>query len=697
MILRRDNVRIYHLALLLPLLPVFCSTTDPTVTQASEGRPFTIQALVSLDRASQPALSPDARHIAFVLRTTDLEANKGRTDLWLVRSDGTGLRRLTTHPANDWGPQWLSSETVAFLSARDGSSQVYAIDIDGGEARQVTRLPMDVDTLRASPDGASIAVSAEVYPDCTTLDCTAKRDEEKKKVKATGMVFDSLFFRHWDTWNNGKRNHLFVMPSAGGDPVDVTKGLDADAPTRPFGGIEEFDFSPDGKRLAFTLKKPMGSAEAWSTNDDIWVAPTDGSSAPVNLTEQNPARDSTPVFSPDGKTLAYLAMTRAGYEADRYRIVLHELATGEKKVLTEAWDRSPDSLAFSRKGNRLWVTADNLGQHAIFSVDARSGKETLVIKDGHNLNPMEGEKGLVFLRDTLTSPAEFWLSSTSGGNESRLTELNRERLKGIGFGSPDHFTFPGAKGDTVYGYVVKPANFDPSKRYPIAFLVHGGPQGSFGNDFHYRWNPQTYAGAGYAAIMIDFHGSTGYGQAFTDAINDDWGGAPFEDLMKGLDAALMKYPWLDGNRTCALGASYGGFMVNWLAGSTDRFKCLVTHDGNIDERMAYFDTEELWFPEWEHKGTPWENPAGYAKHNPIDLVKHWKTPTLVVHGGQDFRVVDTQGMSVFTALQRKGIPSKLLYFPDENHWVMKPANSILWHQTVTGWLDQWLQPGAAKK
>lgn len=689
-------MRLYHLALALPLLPIFCSTTEPSITQASEGRPFQVRDLVVLDRASQPALSPDARHIAFVLRTTDLEANKGRTDLWLLRSDGSQLQRLTTHPANDWAPQWIDNTTIAFLSTRSDSAQVWTISVEGGEASQLTHLPVDIDNLRVSPNGKLLAFSAETYADCDNLGCTVKRDEEKKNSKASGMLFDSLFVRHWDTWSNGKRNHIFTMPVAGGDAVDLMKKLDADSPTKPWGGIEDYAFSPDGARIAFSMKKPMGSAEAWSTNEDIWLVPADGSAPPTDITEQNPARDSQPVFSPDGKTIAYLAMARPGYEADRYRIVLHDIASGEKKVLTEGWDRSPGSLAYSRKGDKLWVTADHLGQVSIFSIDASSGKEKLVVKDGTNQSPMETDKGLVFLRDTLTSPADFWLSSTGGGNAKRMTELNRDRLKGVGFGGPEQFTFQGAKGDTVYAYVVKPVNFEPSKRYPLAFLIHGGPQGSFGNHFHYRWNPQTYAGAGYAAVMVDFHGSTGYGQAFTDAIRDDWGGAPFEDLMKGLDAALQRYPWIDRDRACALGASYGGYMINWIAGNTDRFKCLVAHDGNLDERMAYFDTEELWFPEWEHRGTPWENPDGYTKQNPVDLVKNWKTPTLVVHGGLDYRVVDTQGLSVFTALQRKGIPSRLLYFPDENHWVLKPANSILWHDTVNAWLDQWLRPGEKK-
>jgi dipeptidyl aminopeptidase/acylaminoacyl peptidase len=438
----------------------------------------------------------------------------------------------------------------------------------------------------------------------------------------------------------------------------------------------------------------MGSQEAWSTNEDIWLVPTDGSSPPKNLTEDNAARDTQPVFSPDGKSLAWLAMKRPGYEADKQNVVVYEIATAQKRVLTEEWDRSANTLTYSRQGDKLLVTGYDLGQHAVFGVDARTGKVQTLVKEGHNDNVVDTNQGIVFLRDSIASPADIW--ALQGGRERKLTALNSERMSQVRLGTAEQFSFTGAKGDTVYAYIVRPVDFDPAGKYPLAFMVHGGPQGSMANDWHYRWNPQTYTGAGYAAVMVDFHGSTGYGQAFQDAINGDWGGAPFEDLMKGLDATLARYPWVDGERACALGASYGGYMINYIAGKTDRFKCLVTHNGNLDERMAYFDTEELWFPEWEHGGTPWDNPEGYSKHNPIELVKNWKTPTLVVHGALDYRVVDTQGISVFTALQRKGIPSRLLHFPDENHWVLKPANSILWHDTVLGWLDQWTK-GSPKK
>jgi len=302
---------------------------------------------------------------------------------------------------------------------------------------------------------------------------------------------------------------------------------------------------------------------------------------------------------------------------------------------------------------------------------------------------MAGDR-IVFALDYLLSPVELYSAGPGGEDPQPVTQINAQKVSFAKMGAPEQFIFSGWNDEPVHAYIVKPVDFDPAKRYPVAFLIHGGPQGSFGNHFHYRWNPQAYAGAGYAAVMIDFHGSTGYGQAFCDSIRGDWGGKPFVDLQKGLAAALDRYPWMDGDRVSALGASFGGFMINWISGNwPDRFKCLVNHDGNLDERMAYFDTEELWFPEWDHVGTPWENPEGYEKHNPINFVKNWKTPMLVIHGAHDYRVVDTQGISTFTALQRRGIPSKFLYFPDESHWVLQPANSILWHDTVIDWLDRW--------
>jgi dipeptidyl aminopeptidase/acylaminoacyl peptidase len=652
--------------------------------------PFSVHDMLAMERISEFRVSPDGGWVVFTLRTTDLAENKGKTDLWLVRTDGSGLRRLTAHPAGDHGPSWSpDGKSVFFLSTRSGSSQVWRIAIDGGEAEQVTDLTLDAANLVLSPDGRHMALTMEVFPGASPEE-TKKRLDETAQRKATGRVYDRIFVRHWDTWKDGRRSHLFVLPASGrGRLVDVMPRMDADCPSKPFGGTDEFTFTPDGSELVFTARD-VGRREPWSTDFDLYRVPIDGSRAPECLTEANEAWDTHPRFSPDGKTLAYLAMRRPGYESDRFRIVLRAWPGGQERVLTEAWDRSPEEIAWSPDGGTLWATAANLGQRSLFAIDAASGTPRVVVREGDVRSPAASGEGVVYSLSHLKSPAELHWVRADGAGPRALTRINAQRVAAARMGDCEQFTFAGHRGETVYAYVVKPADFDPARKYPVAFLIHGGPQGSFGNTFHYRWNPQAYAGAGYAAVMVDFHGSVGYGQAFTDSIRGDWGGKPLEDLRKGLDAALARYPWMDGDRVAALGASYGGYMINWIAGNwPDRFRCLVNHDGNLDERMAYFDTDELWFPEWDHEGTPWTHPEGFEKHNPVLHVGRWKTPMLVIHGARDYRVVDAQGLATFNALQRRGIPSKLLYFPDENHWVLAPHNSILWHETVLGWLDQW--------
>jgi len=657
---------------------------------ASDTHPFSIHDMLAMQRISDPQVSPDGKRIVFVLRTTDLDANRGRTDLWIVNLDGSGLRRLTSHPDSDFNPCWSpDGGTVYFLSTRSGSSQVWKIEPEGGEATAVTSLPLDVSALIVSPTGSHLGLAMEVFPDERDPQKTAERLEALEKEKRSGRVYDRLFVRHWDTWKDGRRSHVFVLPLDGGAAIDIMPGMDADCPSKPFGGSEEFIFTPDGKSMVFTARN-VGREEAWSTDLDLYVASIEGSSPPRCLTESNQATDTTPSFSPDGKTLAYLAMARPGYEADRYRIQLMSWPSGPTRSLTDAWDHSAGSITWSEDAKTIYSLAGRLGQTPLFAIDVESGDAKALIEQGTVRAVGLAKDRLVFSMDHLRSPVELYSIRKDGSDRKSVTSINAERLAAARMGEPEQFSFKGWNDETVHAYVVKPVDLDPSRKYPVAFLIHGGPQGSFGNDFHYRWNPQAYAGAGYAAVMVDFHGSTGYGQAFCDSIRGDWGGKPLEDLKKGLEAALAKYPWMDGNRVGALGASYGGYMINWIAGNwPDRFRCLVCHDGNLDERMAYYDTEELWFPEWDHQGNPWDNPENFSKHNPIDHVKNWKTPMLVVHGGLDFRVVYTQGLSTFTALQRRGIPSKLLYFPDENHWVLKPHNSLMWHETVIGWLDQW--------
>ena len=655
----------------------------------TETHTFSVHDMLAMHRLSDPQVSPDGSRVVFGSRVTDLDNNRGRTDVWMIDVDGENLRRLTSHEASESNQRWSpDGRAVFFLASRSGSSQIWRLPVDGGEAMQVTDAPLDISSFALSPDGKVLAYSMDVFPDCDTPSCSRDRLQEKDEAPATGRVYTSLIIRHWDTWKDGRRSHLFSQPVAGGDAVDLMKGMDADCPSKPFGGSEEYTFTPDSRGIVFGARV-AGREEAWSTNFDLWHVEITGSE-PRNLTSQNAAWDTTPVFSPDGSTLAYLSMARPGFEADRFRVKLLVWPQGATSVLTEEWDRSPSSIGWSAHGASILASAANLGQQSLFEIAVINGAVSTLVGEGTVRGFAATPDRIVYALDRLTSPAELYSIALNGTDTRRVTRINDDRLAATRMGVPEQFSFAGWNGETVHAYVVKPVDFDASQSYPVAFLIHGGPQGSFGNDFHYRWNPQAYAGAGYGVVMVDFHGSVGYGQDFTDSISGDWGGKPLVDLQKGLAAALEHYSWLDGDRVAALGASYGGYMINWIAGQwPDRFRCLVNHDGNLDEQMAYYDTEELWFPEWERGGTPWDNPEAYQKHNPINHVGSWKTPMLVVHGALDYRVVDTQGISTFTALQRRGVPSKLLYFPDENHWVQKPHNSIQWHETVIDWLDQW--------
>ena len=549
--------------------------------------PFSVDDLLAMKRISEPHISPDAERVVFTLNTTDLKANRGRSDLWLVDLDGSQLRQLTTHPESDFHPRWHpDGRSLWFLSNRSGSTQVWSIPVDGGEARQVTDLPLDVSNLILSPDGSQLAFTLEVFPDCSTLECTAKRLKKEKGDPATGVLYDSLFVRHWDSWKDSRRSHLFVQAAGGGKAVDVMPGMEADTPSKPFGGDDEFTFTPDGKALIFAARQG-GTSEAWSTDFDLYRAPIDASTPPVCLTDSNQAWDTGPLFSPDGQTLAYLAMTRAGYESDRFRIVLKGWPEGPFRVLTQTWDRSPRQIVWSDDGKTIYATAANQGQVSLYAIDTASGTIKTLVEEGSVTSPSTARGQLVYGLNHLRTPVELY-SLNHEGRLRCLTSVNSEALSSIRMGRPEAFTFEGWNGERVHAYVVKPVDFDPARKYPVAFLIHGGPQGSFGNNFHYRWNPQIYAGAGYGSVMVDFHGSIGYGQDFTDSIRNDWGGKPLEDLQKGLQAALERYPWLDGERVAGLGASYGGYMVNWIADRwPERFRCLVNHDGVFDMRSMY--------------------------------------------------------------------------------------------------------------
>lgn len=686
------------IARMLAGLCLVAATTAMSASHPSNPRPFTAEDLVRLERVSDPQLSPDGRWVAYTLRRTDWDNNKGMLDLWLVPSAGGEPRPLTRAPGNHSDPRWSADgRWLYFLSTRSGSSQVWRLDLaSGGDAQPVTELALPVNTYALSPDGQRIAVSIDVFPDCPDLACSKKRLDERNARKRSGMHFDKLFIRHWDSWKDGTRSQLFTLRlGADGkavDPVHVSRGIDGDTPSKPFGDASEYAFSPDGKHLVFTARI-AGTTEAWSTNLDLWWVPADGSAAPKNLTPTNAAMDIGPVFSPDGRYLAWRAMKRPGFEADRLAIMLRDLKTGDTREVAPDWDRSADGLRFSHDGRTLYTMADDLGSHRLFAIDIASGRATALTGDGHVGGFSVGADGIVYAFDTLTQPADLYWLAHDASPAQRLTRHNAEALAQVRFGEYEQFRFAGWNDEPVYGYVMKPWNYRKGKRYPVAFIIHGGPQGSMGDSWHYRWNPAVFSGWGYAVVFIDFHGSTGYGQAFTDSISGDWGGKPLVDLQKGWAHALKTYDFLDGDRAAALGASYGGYMINWIAGQwPDAFKALVSHAGIFDNRSMYYTTEELWFDEWEHGGPYFLNPANYEKHNPAAHVTQWKTPMLVIHGEKDYRVPPEQGIATFTALQRRGIPSEFLIFPDENHWVLKPQNSVQWHEAVQAWLKRWLGP-----
>jgi len=658
-------------------------------------RGFQARDLVVLDRASAPTLSPDGRWLVHALREADYEADSARTALFVRNLHTRDLRppaRLTPEGWSVSSPGFSADgDTVYFLSGQSGSNQLWSMPVTGGDPTQVTDFPLPVGSYRVSPDGARVALSFAVFPDCEDLACTRTRLDETAAGKTTGQHYDRLFVRHWDTWKDGRLNQLFVADLRGGRAHGEPRRIafDGDVPSRPFGGADDYAWSPDGTRLAFSARL-SDAQEPWSTNFDIHIVPADGSAAPHNLTADNPAWDAGPVFSPDGGTLYYRAMRRPGFESDRYQITALDLVSGERREIATEWDRSAYGLAVSADGQALYTVAFDLGQRPLFRIDVADGSVQQLSGKGTVGGFDVAGDTLAFTRETLDSPAEVFTARADGSAQRQITQLNRERLDGVGFGAYEQFTFEGYQGNTVHAYLVKPWNYEAGRTYPVAFIVHGGPQGSMGNSFHYRWNPQTYAGAGYAVVFVDFHGSAGYGEAFMDVISGDWGGAPLEDLRKGWAAALARYDFLDGDRACALGASYGGYMVNWIAGQwPEGFSCLVNHAGVFDLRSMYYATEELWFMEWEFGGPQFQVPANYEAQNPVNFVGNWNTPMLVVHGQKDYRVLVEQGLATFTALQRQGIPSEFLYFPDENHWILRPQNSVQWHDTVKAWLDRW--------
>jgi dipeptidyl aminopeptidase/acylaminoacyl peptidase len=669
---------------------------------AQTKHPFTFEDMMSLKRVGEPVPSPDGKWVAFSAVDVDLNANTRTPHVWIVPLAGGDSREIVKDQDAD-RPRWSpDGKRFLFLSKKDGGAQVWIADFDSASGtvtgtHKLTSIATETDGPIWSPDGKNIAFTSDVYPDCQDEACNAKKLEQAEKSPVKAQIFTRLLYRHWNAYKEGKRTHILLIPADGGAVRDLTPG-DYDSPIFSLGGQDNYAFSPDGQELCYTSNHDK--VEATSTNNDLWIVPVSGGPA-KNITADNPASDSTPLYSPDGKYIAYRAQQRPGYESDRFRLMLYDRKTGQRKNLTENEDFWVGTFTWAPDSRSIFFNAERAGEAPIWRVGI-DGRADIRLHGFFDDLAFATDNNLLFTHMSISSPNEIgrakenlsrWCdqmnSEADCAKPEALTHINDSVLWQVAMSPLEPFWFAGAHNDKVEGFLVKPPSFDSNKKYPVKFLIHGGPQGAWGDDWSYRWNPELFAANGYVVVMINFHGSTGYGQKFIDAINGDWGGAPFEDLMKGFDYAEQHYPFIDKDRECALGASYGGYMTNWVLGHTNRFKCIVTHDGMFNSESAWGTTEELWFNEWEFKGTPYTNREMYRKWSPHLAAANFKTPTLVVHGQRDYRLDVSEGFQLFTTLQRLGVPSKMLYFPDEGHWVLKPQNSRLWYQTVNDWVDQW--------
>jgi dipeptidyl aminopeptidase/acylaminoacyl peptidase len=685
---------------------------------------MTFEDMMKMRRLGDIAVSPDGHWVLFGVTDVDLAKNTRTSHLWIVPATGGDEKPLTDLLAGESRGRFSpDGKQILFQSARDGGQQIWLAPFDTaagtiGEARKLTSISTEVDGAIWSPDGQNILFVSSVYPDCKDDACNKQRDEERAQSKVKAQVFTHLLYRHWNAFTGDKRSHLFLVSANGGEPRDLTLGDEHDVPPFSLGGPDGYAFSPDGKEIAF--EENLDPVPAISTNSDIITLRLDDPNAKPVKISTSPGGDHSPAYSPDGKYIAWRSQARAGYESDRFRLMLYDRNAKQEKVFLPNFDRWVDEFAWAPDSGKLYFVAGDACEEPVFSADIEHGEHGLGQLTEHgefgDLHMTPDGKTIIAAKMSVAAPSEITVLNTdkilkivdmvavtskvkSDSSsvvashaylaEEQITHLNRALLNELDFQPMESFWFAGAGKTKVQGFVIKPPAFDPNKRYPVKFLIHGGPQGAWGDSWSYRWNAELLAANGYVVVMINPRGSTGYGQAFVDGVNGDWGGKSFIDLMRGLDYAEQHYTFIDKTRECALGASYGGYMADWILGHTDRFKCIVSHDGMFNPESAYGTTEELWFNEWEFKGTPWANRALYRKWSPMLAETNFKTPTLVVHSQLDYRLDVSEGYQLFTTLQRMKVPSKMLYFPDEGHWVQKPQNSQLWYKTVNDWVDQW--------
>ncbi len=690
------------------VVPMICllALVLSSMAESAEKRAMKVEDLFRFKRLSDPQVSPDGSTVAYVVTSVDLENNKTSSTIWLadaVRQERTW--QLTNTTSKDRHPRWSpDSKQILFESNRSGSNQIWIIDVSGGEARQLTTIATEATDALWSPDGKTIAFVSAVWPENShkpykeSNELNKKRKEEMEKAPVKARVFTKLFFRHWDEWVEDKRQHLFVMPAGGGEPRDVTPGdLDANPTSDTFSQGDDYTFSPDGTHLLFT--SPPARHEAWSTDYDVCRVPVAGGKV-ERLTAANKAADGAPRFSPNGKLLAYRAQKRAGFEADRWQLMVVKTSPsgewhGEPRSITAGFDGWVDSFVWAADSERLYFTAEDHAETPIFEVPVEGGAVKTFHGRGTNGSLSADRTGrmVACTKVAMNHPAEIYAvwGNTDKGADCLSRMHNRDLLAGLDLPRPESVTVP-VHGAEMHMWILKPPGFDPAKKWPLAFLVHGGPQGAWEDGWSYRWNPELWAAQGYVVALPNPRGSTGFGQKYIDEISGDWGGKCFDDLMAGL-AYLEKQPYIDTERMAAAGASFGGYMMNWFEGHTTKFKTLISHCGVYNFDSMYGQTDELWFDEWEHGGPPWAKRDSYEKFSPHRYAKNFKTPMLLIQNDLDFRCPVAEGLQLFTTLQRLGVPSKMINFPDEGHWVLKPKNSEYWHKQVFAWLEKYAPPG----